>query len=44
MQRYFYTYAPLERQSRAEQNLTMILLSLVWPEPSSRRGVIAYSI
>ena len=33
----FYAHAPLERHCKAEENPTMTLLSLAWPDPSLRR-------
>ena len=41
---HIYAHAPLESHSRAEENPTMTLRSLTWPDPSLRRGFIVCSI
>ena len=41
---HIYAHAPLERHSRAEENPTMTLHSLPWPDPNSHRGFIICSI
>ena len=41
---HIYAHAPLKSHSRAEENPTMTLHSLAWPDPSLRRGFIICSI